>query len=153
MERRMKLKILYHGSPKKIKGKHLIPKKAHDLGNHPDNIHKAIYATDIRKFAITMAIITSKGVYGSSLKFKKNSKGIIYSGWPKQRYVYIYILPNKTFIKSKQIKHQYFSKKPVKPIRTIKILVKDNLNLVQKASKKEALKYCKKYNLHLDKIK
>ena len=146
-----KPKILYHGSPKKLIGYKLLPKKAIDLGNKKENLHKAVYATDFKNSAIAMAIICSKGVNGSSLNFEKKSKGVVYNGWPKQKIVYLHLLPKKAFKQTSKNSHQYFSEKSVKPIKTIKIKVKNNLNLIIKATKKELFKYCKKYKLYYNK--
>ncbi len=68
----MKPKYVYHGSVRKIKGSKLLSRKAKDLGNNPENLHKAVYATNIKNIAIAMAIISCKGVNSASLKFKKS---------------------------------------------------------------------------------
>lgn len=143
------MKSLFHGSTRLIKGK-LIPKTAEDLEEHPSNIIKAVYATDKKEVAIAMAIISLRGVNGASLLDYKKGKpvGKIYIGWPKAKYVYLYTLPEKTFKKSKGVRNQYYSEKPVKPINVERINIKDYLHLIKKATKKETLAWCKKYNLN-----
>ncbi len=96
-----KPKFLYHGSSSKIEGK-LIPRKATDLDEMPENMHTAVYATGIRKLAIAMAICKSTKMSGRA---------------------------------------QWISLKPVKPIKIKKILVKNYVNLVRKATKAEKIKF------------
>ena len=74
----MKPKYLYHANVRRIEGNKLLPRQAKDLENLPENLHKAVYATNIKNIAIAMAIISCKGVNASSLKFKKKPFGIIY---------------------------------------------------------------------------
>ena len=131
-------KYLYHGSPKRLEGKFLLPKRADDLNKNPDNLHKAIYATDIKEDAISMAIVSCDGVSLSSLDLNKKPHGIIYEGWPKQDYFFLYSIFPKTFTKSIKIKHQFISKEPIKPIKIEKLKVKDYLHLVRKATKKSS---------------
>lgn len=139
-------KILYHGSPKKLIGTKLIPKKPTDLEKEKENLYEGIYATDIKELAIAMAIICSKGVRGSGVNFsKEKAKGIIYQGWPEQKEVYLYSLPSKTFKMTGKIKHQFVSSKPVKPIKIEKVLIKDYENLIRKATKKEKQDWENKY--------
>lgn len=126
---------LYHGSVRKIKGKFLLPSKPQDLENNPDNLHKAVYATNIKEIAIAMAIISCKGSNRASLKFKRKPYGIIYEGWPKQKYLYLYTLPKDSFIKSGEGGKQWISIMPVKPIKEEKLLVKDYIYLVKKSPK------------------
>jgi len=144
----MKPKILYHGSSKKLIGEKLIPKKSQDLEKNPNNLYKGIYATDIKDLAITMGIICNEGVNSSSLNFSKYnkdlSKGIIYEGWPKQKFIYLYYLPYKTFKRTGKIKHQFVSSTSVKPIKIEKIEIKDYLNFIRKATKKEKENWTKK---------
>ncbi|MFH1585212.1 MAG: hypothetical protein ABIB79_00410 [archaeon] len=145
----MKTKYLYHGSIKKLKGKSLIPRKPQDIEENQDNLHKAVYATNIKDVAIAMAIISCKGVYGARLKFSKKPYGIIYDGWPRQEYIYIYTLPPDTFKQTGKINKQWVSFKSVKPIKVKRISVKNNLNLIRKATKKEVNMWCKKYGFDL----
>ena len=141
-------KYLYHGSTKLIKGK-LIPNRAKDLEKNPENMIIGVYATDIKEVAIAMAIISLDGVIGASLLNYKKGRAIgkIYLGWPKRKYVYLYTLPSDSFRKSKGIKNQYVSTKPVKPIKIEKIIVKNYIHLVEKSTKKETLNWCKKYKM------
>ena len=140
---------LYHGSAKKIKGKFLIPKKPHDLGNQKENLIKGVYATDVKNSAIAMAIISSKGVISGTLNYKK--KSVIYEGWPKQKYIYLYHFPIQTFKRTSKESHQLVSKKSVKPIKIEKLNIKDYLKLVRKATKKEIENFFKKYKIKRDK--
>jgi len=133
----MKTKCLYHGSPKKLIGGKLIPKKPIDLGKQKENLYSGIYASDIKEIAIAMAILSCKGVLYSSLDLSQKRKGVIYSGWPKQEYVYLYTLPSEEFRKSKRMSHQFVTQKPVKPIKTEELKIEDYINLVRNATKKE----------------
>ncbi len=141
------IKFLYHGSPKKLVGEKLIPKKPHDLGNRKDNLNYGIYATDLKESAIAMAIISSEGVHAASLNFSKDKKckGIIYKGWPTQKEIYLYALNSEQFIQTGKIKHQFLSNQPVKPLSIEKILIKDYLYLIRNATDKEKERWIKKY--------
>ncbi len=142
-------KFLYHGSSKKIIGDKIIPKRAKDLADRPENIHNAVYATKSKEIAIAMAIISCIGVFRSSLSFTKHGKhktyGTIYKGWPLQKYIYLYILPSKTFKATDKYGFQWISGKTVKPEKVEKLLVKDYLKLVRKASKKEIKEFKERY--------
>ena len=140
--------FIYHGSPKKLIGNKLIPKKATDLGNRKENLHTGVYATDIKEVAIAMAIISSKGVICSSLKNNK-PYGIIYDGWTEQRNIYLYSLSKKNFKNTPPNKHQYVSETPIKPVKIEVLKIKDYLNLIRKATKDEKEKFDKKYNMKL----
>lgn len=145
-----KIKFLYHGSPRKLIGDRLLPKKAKDLDkNRLENTQKAVYATDRKDVAIAMAIVSSKGANGASLSMNRKQKpyGTIYSGWPKQKEIYLHYLPHRNFKKTKQNSHQFISKKAVKPIKTEKLEIKKYLQLIKKASKDEAKKWFKRYNI------
>ncbi len=145
----MKPKYLYHGSIKKIKGEKFIPRKQQDLGNKPENLHKGVYATNVKGIAIAMAIISCKGVYGAGLKFNKKPFGKIYDGWPKQKYIYLYTLPSKSFRQSGEDGKQWVSSEAVKPLKVEKLVVEDYLKLVKKATNDETKKWLKKHNLKL----
>jgi len=139
----MKIKkpeYLYHGSPYKLKGKRLIPKKAKGAAKH--DILKAVYATDSKQYAIAMSLIACKGVGNSSLSVisKNKAKGIIYSGWPEQKEVYLYVLPSEEFVNIPKGSCQWVSFKSVKPICVKKLKLSDYIHLVRKASKKEIKK-------------
>lgn len=127
----MKLKMLYHGSSRKIKK--LNPKKAHGLNRKEDRL-LGVYATRIKNFAITMALISSRGIKGkTSIDMKgKKIKGIISQGWPKQKYIYLYILDPKEFRNIPKGSHQYISQKSIIPIKENKLLVKDYIYLIKK---------------------
>lgn len=137
----MKPLILYHGSPNKLIGNTLIPKKSSDVNNNPENVKTAIYATDKKELAMTMGIICSKGVKGSSLDFNKPSKeppfGTIYCGKPKSEIFYLHYLNAKDFKKSNGLNHQYFSTKPIKPLKTEILMVKEYKDYIKYASPEE----------------
>ena len=141
----MKNKILYHGSVKKIKGQFLIPQKPQDLEREKENLLKAVYATDIKNSAIAMAIINARGVISGTLKYKKMS--VIYEGWPKQKYIYLYSLSSDLFKKNSKKSHQWISASKVKPIKINKLEIKDYLKLVRKAKKKELINFFKRYKI------
>ncbi|MDO8467377.1 MAG: hypothetical protein Q7S56_00300 [Nanoarchaeota archaeon] len=141
----MKTKFLYHGSIKKINGK-LIPKKADDLENKKENLHKAVYSTSVKDAAIAMAIISCKGVIGASLGYKK-PYGTIYAGWPKQKFIYLYTLLTDTFVQSKKGLKQWHSFISVKPLKIERLKVKDYLHLVRKSTEKEHKTWVKKNHL------
>lgn len=140
----MKPKYVYHGSARKIRGE-LLPRQAKDLGNNPENLRKAVYATNIENIAIAMAIISSRGVNEASLRFKEKPFGTIYSGWPKQNFIYLYILPGKTFRQEGGGGNQYYSLKQVKPIRVERLPVKNYLNLIRRATEVEKEEWDKNY--------
>ena len=136
---------LYHGSVREIEGNKLLPKRAQDLGERPENLHVAVYATNIKEIAIAMAIISCKGVNSSSLEFKRKPFGIIYQGWPKQEYIYLYTLPSRTFEQEGGSGTQWYSLKSVKPSKLEKLSVKEHIHLVRKATDKERKNFFKKY--------
>jgi len=138
-----KPKYLYHGSSRKLKGKKLIPKKPSDIGKTKENKFKGVFATDIKQAAIVMALLSCKGVGNSSLSVinKKRARGIVYSGWPKQEYIYLYILPSKGFDNMPKGSWQWISFEPVKPLKTVKFKVSGYLDLIDKATKKEKEKF------------
>ena len=141
-----KPKYVYHGSAKKLKGDKLIPKKASDLGESPDNSMKAVYASKNKDEAIAMGITSCKGVGGSSLRILNGKMdAIIFDGWPKQDYFYLYILPSETFEDRPKGSHQYVSLKPVKPKKIERLSVKEYIELVREASEKEKKEWFGKY--------
>ena len=141
-----KPKYLYHGSAKKLKVNKLTPRPAKDLLNKPENLHTAVYATDIKEVAIAAALINCKGVKGSTLYFTTEKPyAKIYGGWPEQEYIYLYTLPSKTFIQEGGRGSQYYSEVPVKPLKVEKLAIKDYLSLINKATKKERENFLKKY--------
>src|SRR3989344_3740909 len=135
-----KPKYLYHGSGKKLIGDKLVPKKATDMDEDKiDNSLKAVYATNIKEEAIVMGILSCKGAGSSSMLSNNadNVHGIIYKGWLKQDYFYLYILPSQTFEEKPKNSHQWVSLKPVKPNKMKRLLLKDYITLVRKANFKE----------------
>jgi hypothetical protein len=141
----MKPKYLYRGSVREIKGNKLLPKQASDLGERPENLRCAVYATNIKDIAIAMALISCKGVNCSSLYFKRRPFGVIYEGWPKQKYIYLYMLPSKTFKQEGGSGNQWYSIEPVKPSKVEKLKVSDYISLVRKSTDKEREKFFGKY--------
>ena len=150
----MKPKYLYHGSGREIKG-NLIPKKAFDLDKTKNNTMKGIYASSHKEEAIAMGILKCKGVKGSSVHMGRNNgiinmDAVIYGGWPKQKYIYLYTLSSETFENRPKGSPQWVSSESVKPKKVEKLLVKDYIHLIRKATKKEKEKWVKEYG---DKLK
>jgi hypothetical protein len=121
-----KPKILYHGSPRKLKGVKLNPSRGDDSEERPENNQFAVYATDRKDLAIVMAMIGCKDVMGGSIDEYQEGKlnARIYGNYPSQEYIYLHFLPADTFKQTKIDKHQFVSPVPVKPIKTEKIKVK-----------------------------
>ena len=140
-------KKLYHGSIREIKGDYFRPKQPQDLEKNPDNLHMVVYATSKKEVAIAMAIISCKGVNWASLSFKRKPYGIIYEGWPKQEFIFLYTLPSKSFRMSGGGGKQYVSADPVKPLSVEKLAVQDYLYLVRKGTEKEIKKKLEQYGL------
>jgi len=155
----MKPRYLYHGSGKKLIGDKLLPKKANDLDEkNIDNSLKGIYASSVREEAIAMALFGCSSVKGGSLgmqKIKRKFKiisAIIYHGWPKQKYIYLYVLPSETFQNRPRGSPQWVSSKPVKPKKLEKLLVADYIHLVRKATKKEKIEWSKKHGKKIKRL-
>jgi len=148
-----KPKYLYHGSGKKLVGDMLLPKRANDLGNKEYNSLTGVYASSERIDALTMAIHSCKGVeIGSAQTHKVNGKfeikdSIIYKGWPKQKYIYLYTLPSKTFKNLPKGTAQWVSMEPVKPIKIEKLLVDKNIHLIRRPTQEEKKEFFKKHNI------
>ncbi len=140
-----KPRFLYHGSMREIEGEELLPRQAQDLLEVPENLHCAVYATNIKDIAIAMAITRCKGVHGSSLMFKWKPCGLIYDGWPEQEYVYLYTLPSDTFKQEGGGGFQWHSLKPVKPSKIERISVLDNIHLIRRATDEEIKRFFEKY--------
>ncbi len=147
----MNPKFLYHGSVREIEGEYFIPKKPQDLEQNPDNLHVGIYATSEKEVAIAMAIISCKGVNWASLSFNKKPYGIVYEGWPNQKYIFLYTLPLETFRQSGGSGKQYVSAEPVKPKSVEKLLVQDYIHLVRKGTEEEIKKKLEKYGPNFNK--
>ncbi len=129
----MKPKYLYHGSGRKIKGR-LLPKKASDKTGNKDNSLKGIYASSWKKQAIIMGIFGCKGVKHASTHItgKNKIKAILYKGYPKQKYFYLYTLSSKNFENRPQKSYQWVSLKSVIPEKIEKLTVKEYINLIKK---------------------
>ena len=132
----MKPKFVYHGSGIKIEG-NLIPKKAKDLKKIPENMLNGVYASSLKKEAIIMGILKCKGVKSSSthVKGKRKIEAIIYSGWPKQDYFYLYTFSSKKFKEIPKGSAQWVSFKTVKPIKIEKLPVRKYIHWVKKNEK------------------
>ncbi|MBD3247120.1 hypothetical protein GF378_00685 [Candidatus Pacearchaeota archaeon] len=129
-----KPKLLYHGSPFKLKGTILKPKKAEDLEKNKSSTHKGVYASSLKKAAIAMAILSTKGVLYAGLDTfsKRFKKAQIYDGWPKAKYIYLYTLPSETFTDKPKGSAQWVSFEPVRPLKAERLKVEDYLHLVSK---------------------
>ena len=132
----MRPKVLYHGSPRKLRGGMITPKLAKGLGGKHERL-KGVYATHVGLAAILMAIISDKNVKLSSLNLGNKKEGLIHKGWPKRKYVYLYYLQPKNFKNTPKGSWQWISKKEVKPIKTEKIKVEDYMHLIRRPTQKE----------------
>lgn len=144
-----KPKYVYHGSGRELEGDKLIPQKATDLCDIPDNLLVGVYASGIRDEAIAMGILSCKGVVSSrcGVKGKHSTKveAIVYDGWPQQDYFWLYTLPSKTFESRPRGSQQYVSLTPVKPEKIERLAVKDYIHLVRKATEEEKKEWSGKY--------
>ena len=130
----MTLAYLYHGSPNHIEGK-VEPRQGKDIDNKPEKNLFGIYATDNLEIAISKAILSCRGIRGLTYlnsERKKPPYGIIFAGWPKAEYIYIYKLPIATF--KPVSKHSWISPVPVMPIELQIMQVRDFMHLVRKAT-------------------
>ncbi len=149
-----KPKYLYHGSGRKLVGGKLIPKKANDLGNVKDNSLKGIYASSVKEQATSMAMHSCKRVSVGSLQMHKVKEklkvkdSVVYHGWPKQKYIYLYYLSPKTFKNIPLGSPQWVSLVPTKPLKIEKLLVKDYIHLIKKATKKERATFFKEHKIN-----
>ena len=147
----MKPKYVYHGSGTKIKGT-LILKQAFDLGKNSDNTKKGIYASDHKEEAIVMGILKCKSIKGASvhiqkIKHKLIMDAVIYGGSIKQNHFYLYTLSSKNFKNIPKGSPQWISSKSVKPIKVEKLLVKDYIYLVRKATKEEKEEWWQEHSI------
>ena len=144
-----KPKYVYHGGGRELEGDKLIPKKATDLGDRPDNLLVGVYASDVKDEAIAMGILSCKGVGSSSCgverKHSTKVEAIIYEGWPQQDYFWLYTLPSATFESRPRGSHQYVSLTPVKPEKIERLAVKDYIHLVRRATEEEKKEWFGKY--------
>jgi len=69
-----KIKVLFHGSPNKLKGNTLNPSKGNDSEERPENNQFGVYASDRRDLAIVMGIFGCKDVIGGSIDEYKDDK-------------------------------------------------------------------------------
>lgn len=139
-----KPKYVYHGSSRRISGP-FNPNVPNDLTKSKDNNINAIYATSSKIKAIAMGICASKGVARSGMDFEigNRSKGIIYEGWPKQKYVYLYTFISDTFERSPKNSTQFVSRSSVSPVKIEKMEISKYIHLVRRASKKEIIDVAK----------
>lgn len=130
---------LYHGSPRELIGDKLVPgQNTIDLGKNPDNLIKGVYASDIKEYAIAMALVQSKGVQSASVGVANGKlNAIVYKGWPESDYIYLYTLEPTTFHERPKGSHQWISLQPIKPIKTEKLSVQENLYLIRRATNEE----------------
>ncbi len=147
-----KPKYLYHGSSKELIGGFLVPKNPIDLGDRPDNLHKGVYASDIKESSCAMAIISCKGVKGASLKESGNTFAIIYEGYPEQDYFYLYTLDSATFENRPKGSHQWVSFEQVKPIKIERLVVKDFIHLIRMATEEEKKEFYNRYGGKINKL-
>lgn len=141
-----KPRYLWHGSSKEIKGDKLISREARDLGEHPENLLRAVYATDKRDLAIAMAIIKSEGVRCSSLNFNGVPPyAVIYGGKPEQSHIYLYKLSGETFQEAGHKGRQWTSSEPVKPLEVLKIPLESQMHLVREATEKEKEEFFRRF--------
>jgi hypothetical protein len=128
------LEHLYHGSPNHIEGK-VEPRQGKDISKKPENNLLGIYATDNIEIAICKAILSCRGIRGLTYldsKGKKPPYGVIFSGWPKAEYIYIYKLPTATF--RRVSKNSWMSPVPIMPIEVRVMKVRDCIYVVRKAT-------------------
>jgi hypothetical protein len=139
-----KLKFLYHGSPKKIYGKYLIPNIPKDLSAVDNGFVKpAVYATPYRNDAIARALVNCNGVYASSLFLGRKRPAVIYQGWPEQEIVYLHVLSAEFFEEINS--HESVSYIQVKPMITERLEVKSLSHLVRKATANEIKTFSQRY--------
>jgi len=130
----MTFEYLYHGSPNYIEGM-VEPRQGKDISNRPEKNLFGIYATNNLEIAISKAMLSCPGITGLTYlnsERKEPPYGIIFSGWLKAEYIYIYRLPIATF---RQVsKHSWISPVPVMPIEVQIVQVQDVIHLVRKAT-------------------
>ncbi len=129
--------LLFHGSSKKLVGDSLLPKKSQDLGDNPFEKLRAVYAADTRSLAIGYAITGCEGVELSGINDKRRRPPytIINIGWPTNlnTKIYIYTLSSKSFKRVKGEEREFYSLKPVKPLKTEVIKLKDYIHYATKS--------------------
>ena len=146
--------ILYHGSTRLMD--RIQARKAIDVGGDPSNNQTAVYATDMRNFAISMGL-TSKGSdvghFWSEDETDSEFQSVLYNGDIRHgEYVYLYTLPrfdsnNKDMFVKSSTHHEFYSKpgiKYIEPLKVEKLKVDDYLHLLRKPNKEDLAKR-KKY--------
>ena len=138
----MKPKYLWHGSSKKLKGDKLVPNKPGCLSGKKENIHTGVYANDNKMEAILMGAVSGEGVNGSGLRIsKRNVFGIVYEGWPRNKYFYLYTLLSANFENCPKGSSQWISFEPSKPVKIEKLKVKDYIHLIRRPTPSEGKKW------------
>ncbi len=137
-------KFLYHGSPRKLIGNALKPKKPKDLNRIPSNAHRAVYATNLKDIAIAHAIMKSGGVLKSALNFNREPFLTIYEGWPDSEAIYLHTLSRENFYTDPVGSRQWICFEPVRPIKTEELMIEDYLHLVRVPTINEAERWRRK---------
>ncbi|MEK6760317.1 MAG: hypothetical protein AABX93_00145 [Nanoarchaeota archaeon] len=154
----MKPKFVYHGSSKKLVGDKLVPKQAKDVDGVADNSHLGVYASEFKDEAMAMGILNYKSVDGGEIRrFRKldgapGMDAIIYNGFPRQKYFYLYTLPSRTFANVPKGSLQWVSKKTVIPVKIERLSTKKYLYLIRRASPKEREEWNKNVNNKKNKL-
>ncbi len=127
-------KFLWHGTPKRMKGETLLPRKAID--KCPENSQLGVYATESRDVAIAVALRKCDGVSKGNVKLDGDPPyGIMFIGWPSQEHIYLYKLSFESFVEVGS--GQWISYEPVIPLSEEKISVDNSIHLIRKATKEE----------------
>ncbi len=97
-----------------------------------------------------MGILKSKGVHRSSIDRGRHNGAptmdtVIYNGSPKQNFFYLYTLPSENFVNRPKGSLQWISSKPVKPLKVERLPIREYMNLIRKATKKEKEDWNKEY--------
>jgi hypothetical protein len=150
-----KPRYLYHGSPRELIGDKLAPgQKTVDLGEHPENLIKGVYASDMKEYAIAMALVQSNGVQNASVGVSNGKlNAIVYRGWPESEHIYLYTLKSTTFHEIPKGSHQWVSLQPVKPIKIEKMSVQENLYVIRKATSEELEAHNQKFGKKIEELK
>ncbi|GEM_PF-2959394 len=133
----MKPKYVYHGSPNgniKI----FEPRNPNDVGRSKHNLHKGVYATKLKKWAMILGILAGKGIKCSRINIEsKRIEGIIFGGKSTQKYFYVYTFDSDKFRNIPVNSHQYICREEIKPLKVEKFLVKDYLKWIRYANDRE----------------
>lgn len=134
---------LWHGSRNKIEK--LTPRQAIDIGGEADNNRKAIYATDLKNFAIMMGLATKDSDTGMFWD-QKPIQMVLYKGKIRNgEKIYLHKLPmkdesGKDMFTPSNTDHEFYSNpgvKEIKPLEIIELDVDDYVHLIRKANKKD----------------